>query len=173
MRQKVIKDTMLMILYQSIHFDEFQEQDKLFEKKEGIQMVDRHFRGAVTRARKANSAILEVIEKQHKGVYIKMDKESVTNAMEKLVNKLNTTMMTLKDEKSENTINFDEVKIGLPKGLKVFLSGVLVCTNLFNKRYINELEGDLKKAWITYTKRVDKIAEMLLEKDIIWYEEEK
>ena len=173
MRTKNVKELMEMIFYFTVQIYQVQEADKKCEKLEGRGFVDRHFRGMVTRASKANNELLDEVHKTYPSVYINTNPRVLEDRLDKMLNSLyyemNKKGTGATDEKE---IDFDSVKVGLPKPFRVFLSGVVVATNLFDKKYRSLMDENILKIWDKYKNRVDTIFNKLINEQVIWYEKE-
>jgi len=170
MRQKNVKKLMEMIFYISLHIDEIQTADRKCEEVEGVGYVDRHFRAMITRTSKANLELLEEVHRTYPDISIKTEPRILEDRLEKMLNSLCYEMGKKGENiKGEKEIDFDSVKIGLPKPFRVFLSGIVVSTNLFDKKYRPLMDENIKKSWKKYTDRVDTIVNKLISENIIWY----
>lgn len=171
LKPKMVRKLLLFEILQRLNIDNLKVMDSYEEKYEGVGYVDRHFRGMLTRARKQATALKDVLESKYS--YVNMD---ITGT--KLDNKLEGLMMDLiltmrKKNPLERTMNVDECKKGLPKTFSQFVSGVLVTTDLFNQRYLKDIQDeDIKKEFVKYTKRVETIMDKLVADNIIWYIDE-
>ena len=173
MRQKNVKELMEMIFYFTVQIYQVQEADKKCEKLEGRGFVDRHFRGMVTRASKANNELLDEVHKSYPNIYIKTDENVLEDRIRKILNSLNYVICKKgESEEDEKEIDFNSVKIGLPSEFNDFILGIIMATNLFNKKYRSLMDENILKIWDKYKNRVDTIFNKLINEQVIWYEKE-
>jgi len=96
---------------------------------------------------------------------------SIGEKMTKMLERINNVMFTNNYlNGSEQTIDLDSIKVGLPKHMVYLITRVLTGTDLFMEKYHKVLDKPVLEEFKRFKRFSDTFKKQLLNADIIWFE---
>jgi len=177
MGNKKFNEVLSFAAYLNLGVEEFRQRDKEYVAEVGLESVDRHFKSALTRF---NKQLLECVlaceehVKHNRG--FKFNNKKIGQYMEKVIRRLDREMVynTKNAENLEETADLDDICRGLPDHFRVFITSVIVSTDLFMLSYLDEISDDkIKAEYKKLSKRNRTLKEQLVKLGIIWFNKEE
>jgi len=172
LRTKYIKECFYFTYFMEMSIIDFRNEDKLYEEEAGMSALLPHMKASLTRLEKMLDPLIESIVDANMRRQLPVGPQSsVSGKIVKMLERINNVMMTDNYlNGSEETIDLDSVKIGLPEHMVYLITRILTGTDLFMEKYHSVLDKPVLKEFTRVKKYSDTLKKQLLNANIIWFE---